>query len=125
MPAGRCNRPLVPSPISRYADRFSRRADNQPGRKDAIVTGASFGIGAATARALRDAGVKVAVGARRVDRLEGDFTHELDVTDPGSAERFVEAAVEALGGLDILVNTPAARSAGTRSGSRARTTRSG
>ena len=43
-------------------------------------------------------GVKVAVGARRVDRLEGDFAHELDVTDPGSAERFVEAAVEALGG---------------------------
>ena len=55
-------------------------------------------------KALRDAGVKVAVGARRVDRLEGDFAHELDVTDPGSAERFVEAAVEALGGLDILVN---------------------
>ena len=72
--------------------------------KTAIVTGASSGIGAATAGALRDAGVKVAVGARRADRLEGDFTHELDVTDPGSAERFVEAAVEALGGLDILVN---------------------
>ena len=72
--------------------------------KTAIVTGASSGIGAATAVALRDAGVKVAVGARRVDRLEGDFTRELDVTDPGSAERFVEAAVEALGGLDILVN---------------------
>jgi NADP-dependent 3-hydroxy acid dehydrogenase YdfG len=72
--------------------------------KTAIVTGASSGIGAATAGALRDAGVKVAVGARRVDRLEGDFTQELDVTDPGSAERFVEAAVEALGGLDILVN---------------------
>ena len=74
--------------------------------KTAIVTGASSGIGAATARALRDAGVKVAVGARRVDRLEGkgDFAHQLDVTDPGSAERFVEAAVEALGGLDILVN---------------------
>ena len=72
--------------------------------KTAIVTGASSGIGAATAGALRDAGVKVAVGARRVDRLVGDFTHELDVTDPGSAERFVEAAVEALGGLDILVN---------------------
>jgi NADP-dependent 3-hydroxy acid dehydrogenase YdfG len=74
--------------------------------KTAIVTGASSGIGAATARALRDAGVKVAVGARRVDRLEGkgDFAHQLDVTDPDSAERFVEAAVEALGGLDILVN---------------------
>jgi NADP-dependent 3-hydroxy acid dehydrogenase YdfG len=72
--------------------------------KTAIVTGASSGIGAATARALRDAGVRVAVGARRVERLGGDFTHELDVTDPGSCERFVAAAVDALGGLDFLVN---------------------
>ena len=72
--------------------------------KTAIVTGASSGIGAATARALRDAGAKVAVGARRVDRLEGDFAHQLDVTDPASCERFVAAAVDALGGLDVLVN---------------------
>jgi 3-hydroxy acid dehydrogenase/malonic semialdehyde reductase len=72
--------------------------------KTAIVTGASSGIGAATARALRDAGAKVAVGARRVERLEGDFTHELDVTDPASCERFVAAALDALGGLDVLVN---------------------
>jgi 3-hydroxy acid dehydrogenase / malonic semialdehyde reductase len=72
--------------------------------KTAIVTGASSGFGAAIARALRDAGVEVAVGARRVERLEGDFTHELDVTDVESAERFVAAALDALGGLDILVN---------------------
>jgi NADP-dependent 3-hydroxy acid dehydrogenase YdfG len=72
--------------------------------KTAIVTGASSGIGAATARALREAGVRVAVGARRVERLEGDFTHELDVTDPESCERFVDAALEALGGVDVLVN---------------------
>jgi 3-hydroxy acid dehydrogenase/malonic semialdehyde reductase len=72
--------------------------------KTAIVTGASSGIGAATARILRDAGAKVAVGARRVDRLDGDFTHELDVTDPESCDRFVSAALDALGGLDVLVN---------------------
>ena len=72
--------------------------------KIAIVTGASSGIGAATARVLRGAGAKVAVGARRLELLEGDFAHELDVTEPASCETFVAAAVEALGGLDILVN---------------------
>ena len=72
--------------------------------KTAIVTGASSGFGKVIAKALQAAGVKVAVGARREDRLEGDFAHHLDVTDPESSERFVTAAVEALGGLDILVN---------------------
>jgi len=72
--------------------------------KTAIVTGASSGFGAVIAKALQEAGVKVAVGARRVDRLDGDFAAQLDVTDPASSERFVAEAVEALGGLDILVN---------------------
>jgi len=72
--------------------------------KTAIVTGASSGIGAATARALRREGVRVAVGARRADRLEGDLALELDVTDRASCEAFVDRAVSELGGLDILVN---------------------
>jgi hypothetical protein len=72
--------------------------------KTAIVTGASSGFGKVTAQALRDAGVRVAVGARRVELLEGDYVHRLDVTDPESSREFVEDAVEALGGLDILVN---------------------
>ena len=72
--------------------------------KTAIVTGASSGIGAATARALAQAGAKVAGGARRVDELETEVALELDVRDPASSERFVDAAVEKLGGLDILVN---------------------
>jgi 3-hydroxy acid dehydrogenase / malonic semialdehyde reductase len=72
--------------------------------KTAIVTGASSGFGKVIAQALRDAGVKVAVGARREELLDGDFVHRLDVTDEDSSREFVEAAVEALGGLDILVN---------------------
>jgi 3-hydroxy acid dehydrogenase / malonic semialdehyde reductase len=72
--------------------------------KTAIVTGASSGIGKATAKALAEAGVKVAGGARRVAGLETEIALELDVRDPESSARFVEQAVERLGGLDILFN---------------------
>jgi hypothetical protein len=73
-------------------------------RKTAIVTGASSGIGAATAEALAREGARVAGGARRVDELQAEIKLELDVTDQESCERFVEAAIGELGGLDILVN---------------------
>jgi len=72
--------------------------------KTAIVTGASSGIGRATARALAAAGVRVAGGARRVERLETEIALELDVTDPESSAHFVAAALEQLGRLDILFN---------------------
>ena len=72
--------------------------------KRAIVTGASSGIGAATVRALREEGMRVAGGARRADRIDADVELELDVTDRGSCERFVAEAVDQLGGLDVLVN---------------------
>jgi NADP-dependent 3-hydroxy acid dehydrogenase YdfG len=75
--------------------------------KTAVVTGASSGIGAAIAHTLVEAGARVAVGARRVDRLpdrDGFYAHELDVTDASSSQLFVEQAVAELGGLDILVN---------------------
>src|SRR5262245_42847964 len=68
--------------------------------KTAIVTGASSGIGAATARVLAGEGAKVVGGARRVDRIGTEVALELDVTDPGSCERLVDAA----GPVDILVN---------------------
>ena len=69
------------------------------------MTGASSGIGAATALTLAREGARVAGGARRVDRIQQPVTaHELDVTDPESCARFVEAAVGELGWIDILVN---------------------
>jgi 3-hydroxy acid dehydrogenase / malonic semialdehyde reductase len=73
--------------------------------KTAIVTGASSGFGRSTARMLKDAGVRVAGGARRVERLETEIALELDVTDPDSCARFVAGALEQLGGgVDVLVN---------------------
>ncbi len=72
--------------------------------KTAIVTGASSGIGAATVRKLREAGVRVAGGARRVGRVEADVALELDVTSEESSRAFVTAAADALGGIDILFN---------------------
>jgi NADP-dependent 3-hydroxy acid dehydrogenase YdfG len=83
--------------------------------KVALVTGASSGIGAATAEALAAQGVRVVVAARRVDRLEevagrirnsgGEATPvALDVTDESSCRQAVHVAVDTYGGLDILVN---------------------
>jgi 3-hydroxy acid dehydrogenase/malonic semialdehyde reductase len=73
--------------------------------KSAVVTGASSGIGEATALALAREGGRVVGGARRTERIPSPITPlELDVTDPESCERFVKAAVEELSGIDILVN---------------------
>jgi len=78
----------------------------------AAVTGASSGIGAATATALSAAGATVALAARRRDRLEelaetldGPVSvHEVDITDEAQARAFVEAAHSEHGGLHALVN---------------------
>jgi NADP-dependent 3-hydroxy acid dehydrogenase YdfG len=74
--------------------------------KTAIVTGASSGMGAAIARSFAAEGVRVAGGARRVERIPSEaIALPLDVTDAESCARFVEAALAELGGgVDILVN---------------------
>lgn len=83
--------------------------------KVVLVTGASSGIGEAIARDLAAAGAKVAIGARRVERLEAlkaeieaaggeALAVGLDVTSRESVNAFVDAARERFGRVDVIVN---------------------
>ncbi|SCE70987.1 SDR family oxidoreductase [Micromonospora mirobrigensis] len=85
------------------------------GSKIVLITGASSGIGAATARRLAADGHHVVLGARRVDRLAALVDelhaaggtaehHELDVTSRDSVRSFVEGAHDRHGRIDVLVN---------------------
>jgi NAD(P)-dependent dehydrogenase (short-subunit alcohol dehydrogenase family) len=83
--------------------------------KVALVTGASSGLGVAFATGLAQAGADVAICARRVDRLQKTrelvqaigrrcVAVEADVSDPEHCQRFVTAAVDELGRVDVLIN---------------------
>jgi NAD(P)-dependent dehydrogenase (short-subunit alcohol dehydrogenase family) len=96
----------------------------QPERRPAVVTGASSGIGAATALRLGRAGHPVALGARRTDRLEevaaqireegGEtFVHPLDLTDDNSVATFAKAVQDELGDIEVVVSNAGAVAPGT------------
>ena len=83
--------------------------------KVAIITGASSGIGEATAKSLAEEGVSVVLAARRKNELE-DIAHQIeadggsalvvptDVTDETELQQLVDQTVDAFGQIDILVN---------------------
>jgi NADP-dependent 3-hydroxy acid dehydrogenase YdfG len=83
--------------------------------KVVVITGASSGLGEATARHLSGLGASVVLGARRVDRLQS-LADELggrggkalalatDVTDYGQVKRLADAAVEKYGRIDVMIN---------------------
>lgn len=82
--------------------------------KVVIITGASMGIGAATARVFAGAGAKLVLAARSADKLEGVVqslspqTETLivptDVTDPAQVKALIDQAFEHFGRIDILIN---------------------
>jgi NADP-dependent 3-hydroxy acid dehydrogenase YdfG len=96
----------------------------QPDRRPAVVTGASSGIGAATALRLGQAGFPVALGARRTDRLDevasqiraegGEVVvHPLDLTDDDSVAAFAKAVQQDLGDIEVVVSNAGAVAPGT------------
>lgn len=97
---------------------------HQPERRPAVVTGASSGIGAATAIALAAAGHPVALGARRTDKCQEIATriteaggeavaHPLDLTDEDSVAKFAASVTADLGDVEVVVSNAGAVGPGT------------
>jgi NADP-dependent 3-hydroxy acid dehydrogenase YdfG len=91
--------------------------------RTAVVTGASSGIGATIATELGRLGWKVAIGARRTDRLDetaarvrdagGEpFAHRLDMSDAAAIDTFFAASESAIGPIDVVVNNAAVATPG-------------
>lgn len=78
--------------------------------KRVVITGASQGIGAALARAFAEAGSRVVLAARSVDKLEalaaetGGAAHPVDLLDDEQTEGFIAAVESSHGPIDVLVN---------------------
>jgi NADP-dependent 3-hydroxy acid dehydrogenase YdfG len=94
---------------------MSENNNNTVGGKVVVITGASSGLGEATARLLSTQGATVVLGARRVDRIQS-LADELsgsggkalaiptDVTDYEQVKRLVDAAVQTYGRIDVMIN---------------------
>lgn len=97
---------------------------DQPERRPAVVTGASSGIGAATALSLAAAGYPVALGARRTEKLKevaaqiradgGEaVAHPLDLRDDDSVAAFAKTVAADLGDIEVVVSNAGAVAPGT------------
>jgi NAD(P)-dependent dehydrogenase (short-subunit alcohol dehydrogenase family) len=100
------------------------RFDPQPTRRPAVITGASSGIGAETARTLARQGLPVVLGARRIETCEeiaaqirdegGEAAaFALDLADPASIAAFAKQAEETFGPVEVLVSNAAKIMPGT------------
>lgn len=90
-------------------------SDNNIDSKVVVITGASSGLGEATARHLVAQGARVVLGARRIDRLQAMVEEmkanggqaiavETDVSDKAQVQHLVDAAITAFGRIDVLIN---------------------
>lgn len=96
-------------------DRLKVTCMNNIENKVVVITGASSGLGEATARFLAKKGAKVVLGARRTEKLEAivqDIRAEggqaefigMDITKPQEVQALIEKALSAFGQIDVLVN---------------------